>query len=63
MLGDIAPLCIADNVLYVLTRKHNCEELIFTRALCYTTRQHINGRPEDGFVKAKTCRLFEYIIK
>jgi hypothetical protein len=23
----------------------------------------INGRHEDGFVKAETCRLFEYIIK
>jgi hypothetical protein len=28
-----------------------------------TTSQKINESPEDGFVRAETCRLFEYIIK
>lgn len=29
MLGDIVPLCIADNYCVILTSRHNCAELIY----------------------------------
>jgi hypothetical protein len=33
------------------------------REHCSTLLVKINEWPEDGFVKAETCRLFEYVNK